>query len=132
MSQATEGITDSSDPLRKPQAVHLARGHFTRGLRLKWILASLVPRLLTLEPSEHPVQEAWFCEQHRERAFFCFQEEQLFFCVACEDHTQHKGQWELRRKTLGLTRKLNPFTVKPGTNPGVTGYITGLCASAEK
>ena len=57
MSQATEGITDSSDPLRKPQAVHLARGHFTRGLGLKWILASLVPRPLTLEPSEDPVQK---------------------------------------------------------------------------
>ena len=105
MFQATEGITDSLDPLRKPQAVHLARGHFKRGLGLRWILTSLVPRLLTLEPSEDPVQEVWFCEQHSERAFFCFQEEQLFLCVACKDHPQHKGHRVLQKEDAGPHEK---------------------------
>lgn len=109
MSEATEGITDSSDPLRKPWAVHLARRHFKRGLWLKRILASLVPRLLTLEPREDPVQQVWFREHHTERAFFCFQEEELFLCVACKDHIQHKGHWVLQKEDAGPNEEGKPF-----------------------
>ncbi|XP_037698984.1 tripartite motif-containing protein 10-like isoform X2 [Choloepus didactylus] len=60
-------------------------------IRPNWILASLVSSLLTFEDkSENTAQEVWFCERHRERAFFYCQEDQQFLCVVCKDLIQHR------------------------------------------
>lgn len=103
------GITDSLDPLRKPQAVHLTEDISKRGLELRWILTSLVPRLLTLEPSEDPVQEVWFCEQHSERAF-SVSRRNSYSCVWLVKITHStKATGCCRRKTLGLMKDEIPL-----------------------
>lgn len=120
MSQATEGITDPSDPLRKPCAVHLARGHFKRGHQAQVDSGQFGP-----QPPKHwspvRIQHRKFGSVSRARkGLFSFSRRNSYSCVGLQRSHLHKCHCCRRRKTLGLMRRVNPFTVlsTPGTNRG--------------